>query len=102
MEKFLKELAKADLYTQHVPTNTEAQEKYKELYMKFKELTGQKALYKCKSERINRVVTVERAYPSYVLLSYRHYSKSGWGSIRTAVTYGALICGDDYVGDADV
>ncbi len=92
--KFIDELKKAKehLMADTSTAGTEASRKYKEMRRYYSDNIGKKALFK--SGREERVVTIQQAAPTYVLLSYNVYGSSQT-TIRVTSSYNSLICGDD-------
>jgi hypothetical protein len=96
MKKFLEELSKSSSYMHNeVPVDTAAERMYQELREKFSSLIGKRALYVSKTEKESRVVVIEEVRKMYIVVSYKYYGMDYQGKMRTSVTYGALICGDD-------
>jgi hypothetical protein len=96
MKKFLEELSKASTYMYDaIPTDTEAERKYRELRAKFSSLVGRRALYVSKVDKESRVVVIKSVTKHYVTVSYKYYGMNYQGELFTSVNWGALICGDD-------
>lgn len=100
MKKFLEALEEASRnYKGEVPDNTHAQATFADLRQEYKKMIGKRALYKCKSTRDSRVVTIEKAMKYFVLLSYSYYGMDYHGKVLTTVNYSSLLCGEDEIGD---
>lgn len=100
VKKFLEALEEASRnYKGEVPENTHAEATFADLRHQYKKMVGKRALYKCKSTRESRVVTIDKALKNYILLSYNYYGMDYSGKITTAVGYGSLLCGEDSIGD---
>jgi hypothetical protein len=100
MKKFLEALEEASRsYKGEIPENTVAEATFADLRHQYKQMVGKRALYKCKATRESKVVTIEKALRNYILLSYNHYGMDYNGKTFTTVNYGALLCGEDTIGD---
>jgi hypothetical protein len=100
MKKFLEALEEASRnYKGEIPENTHAEATFADLRHQYSKLVGKRALYRCKSTRESRVVTIEKAMRYFVLLSYNCYGMDYRGKILTTVNYSSLICGEDEIGD---
>jgi hypothetical protein len=100
MKKFLEALEEASRnYKGEVPDNTHAEATYSDLMYEYRQMVGKRALYKCKSTRESKVVTVEKAMKYFVLLSYNYYGMDYNGKVFTTVNYSSLLCGEDVIGD---
>lgn len=95
MKKFLEQLGAAQGVHEEVPAVTEAGVVYKQIRDKYIKHLGKRALYRSRSTREVRVVTIDAVYGRFVLVSYRHYSIGGEGAIPCTVSLQSLACGDD-------
>lgn len=91
MKKFLEEFNKANEKLLQ-ETESEVLIKQKDYY---NSLVGKKAIYYTKLGE-PRVVSVVKAYPTFLLLQYKTYSTSGRPTTMSVCShYGSLYCGDD-------
>lgn len=94
MKGFIDELKRLNQHFKEDTSQTEADRKFREMYLYYKGVLGRKALYKTGRAEA-RVVVIEQVTPSYIRLTYKYYGMGYSGAISTCTNYGSLICGDD-------
>lgn len=94
MKKFLERLKTAEnLYTD-LPTNTQAEQKNRQLKEFFSTREGRRALYSDKTEKEARIVTIEKALDTFVVTRYNHYGMDYSGKTTCCIQYSSILCGD--------
>lgn len=95
MKKFLEQLSAIKGIYEETPTVSEADRKFKLLHDKYSQAIGRRALYKSKSHREMRVVTIKQVYSKFLIVEYKYYSTEYEGSLTLTVNFSSLLCGDD-------
>ena len=98
MKKFLELLQKTQETSYDVPTDTDAERRFKIMKDRYLHLKGHRALYVniiSKSNRELKVVTITNATDHCVEASYNYYGNNYHGKTQVSIRFSSLLCGEE-------